>query len=118
MIDLMFFLLIGHFCGDFALQSDRMAARKGSSYNALTAHVTIYTVTIACFLAAGLYLQNAPDQFFRLTTAGVMIFIFVEHWFQDWLKAGKSKNSRQAYYFDQAVHVLILFTIRIYVYHG
>ena len=118
MIDLLFFLLLGHFCGDFALQSDRMATRKRRSNGALIAHVALYTLTLGCFLAAGLYLQGSLDQLFRPITIGVIFFIFIEHWMQDWLKAGKYKDSRQAYYLDQALHVSILFIIRIFVYNG
>ncbi len=118
MIDLLFFLILGHFCGDFALQSDRMAALKRTSLDALTIHVTLYTVTIASFLAIGLFLQNSLDLLFNLATVGVLVFIFVEHWLQDWLKAKRFNESRQAYYLDQAIHALILFAVRIFVYNG
>ena len=41
MVDLLFYLLLGHFFGDFALQTDRVAAEKQGSIKVLTYHVHI-----------------------------------------------------------------------------
>ena len=117
MVDLLFFLLIGHFLGDFALQSDRVAARKQQSKKVLTYHVALYTLVIALSIFVGLLL-NGSTAFFELTTLAVLAVVFVAHWIQDYLKAFKFNGTKQAFYFDQAVHVLILFAIRILAYNG
>jgi cation transport ATPase len=115
--DLLFFLLVGHYVGDFALQTDRIADRKQRSTGALTLHVTIYTLTIAVFLALGLSLQRSTD-FFRFATAYVLAFIFAGHWLQDRLKSRLFNGSKQAYYIDQSIHIIILFAIRVFIYNA
>ncbi len=117
MVDLLFFLLMGHFLGDFALQSDRIAARKQQSRKVLTYHVALYTVILGATLFIGLTL-NGNHSFFTVTTLVVLPVVFVAHWIQDYLKAFKFNGTKQAFYFDQAVHVLILFAIRILAYNG
>ncbi|UCD62838.1 MAG: DUF3307 domain-containing protein [Candidatus Zixiibacteriota bacterium] len=117
MIDLLFFLILGHLFGDFGLQSDRVAAEKGRSKATLTYHVFLYTLTVALFLFAGLAL-NGSDGFFRLATLLVLTFIFLAHWIQDYLKAFRFNGTKQAFYLDQAVHILILFAVRILIYNG
>lgn len=117
MIDLLFFLILGHFFGDFALQSDRVAAEKQKSMKVLTYHVVLYTFVVACFLFVGLYLNNS-NAFLTGATAIVLVVILVAHWIQDYLKAFHFNGTKQAFYLDQAMHVLILFIIRILVYNG
>lgn len=117
MLDLLFFLLLGHYVGDFALQSDRMAQNKGSSPSILSLHVLIYTTTLALFLAYGLSFHEGVS-FISLTTILVLAAIGVIHWIQDLIRARKFNSSKQAYYLDQAIHVSILLIIRIYVYGG
>lgn len=115
MLDLLWFLLLGHFFGDFALQSDRVALLKQTSHRTLTYHVAVYTSTVALFLYIGLTYNNS-SMFFTFYTALALTFIFVEHWFQDLVKVTKFNGSKQSFFFDQAVHVLILFLLRIVVY--
>jgi len=79
MPDLLFFLLLGHIAGDFALQSDRMAATKGYSKIVLTWHASIYMLCVAISLWIGLYL-NGPDSFFTLTTLAVLAALWIVHW--------------------------------------
>jgi hypothetical protein len=117
MIDLLFYMILGHFFGDFALQTDRVAAEKGKSKVVLTYHVTLYTLTLTAFLLFGL-LMNGDNSFFSWITLVVVAVIFVAHWTQDYLKAFKFNGTKQAFYLDQAVHILILFLIRIMVYNG
>lgn len=117
MVDLLFFLLMGHFLGDFALQSDRVAARKQQSKKVLTYHVVLYTSVIMFAIFIGL-LYNGSMAFFTVTTLAVFAVVFVAHWIQDYLKAFKFNGTKQAFYFDQAVHVLVLFAIRIFAYNG
>jgi len=117
MLDLLWFLLLGHFLGDFAFQSDRTAKIKGASKLTLTGHVTLYTVCIALVLLIGLNL-NGSDEFFSTSTTLILIAIFASHWIQDFVKANRFNGTKQGFYFDQALHVLVLFVIRIYVYNG
>jgi len=117
MLDPLFLILLGHFCGDFAFQSDNMAASKRSSKRVLAVHVLIYTVTIAAFLFIALRL-NGSDKFFTWSSAAFLLFLYVEHWLQDYIKTKQPQCTRQAYYLDQALHVIILFAARIVIYNG
>lgn len=117
MPDLLFFLLIGHYIGDFALQSDKMAQNKGRSKVFLSFHVLIYTATLASFLVYGLNLHENTS-FMSLTTLLVVAAVYVIHWIQDFIKSQKFNGTKQAYYVDQAIHVITLLIIRIYVYGG
>lgn len=116
MLDLLWFLLLGHIFGDFAFQSDETVLLKRTSNRTLTLHVLLYTLTIALFLFVGLaYVKN--EQFFTLLTAMILAAIFVEHWVQDLLKERRFSGSKQSFYFDQALHVLVLFAVRIFFYN-
>jgi hypothetical protein len=116
-VDLLFFLILGHFIGDFALQSDRVANDKQRSMKVLTYHVAVYTLVLSLSLYAGLSL-NGSGGFFSFVTLFVLAAIFVIHWVQDYLKSFKFNGTKQAFYLDQAVHILILFVVRIVVYNG
>jgi hypothetical protein len=116
-VDLLFFLILGHFIGDFALQSDRVANDKQQSKKVLSYHVAVYTLVLALSLYAGLSLSGS-GAFFSLVTPFVLAAIFVVHWVQDYLKSFKFNGTKQAFYLDQAVHVLILFAVRIIIYNG
>ena len=118
MPDLLFFLLLGHYFGDFAFQSDRVAQNKGTSKRVLTYHVSIYVLTIALFLAAGLLINDESGQLFRWFTAIALIFLFAQHWVQDFAKGKWFNGTKQGFYVDQALHLLFLFAIRILVYNG
>ncbi|BAF60795.1 hypothetical membrane protein [Pelotomaculum thermopropionicum SI] len=48
-MNLFAWLFIGHLVGDFLLQTNWMAVRKTTSLLALTAHVTVYTLSVAVF---------------------------------------------------------------------
>ncbi|UCE25089.1 MAG: DUF3307 domain-containing protein [Candidatus Zixiibacteriota bacterium] len=117
MVDLLFFLILGHFFGDFALQSDRVAQRKQESTKILTYHVVLYTLVLALSLFLGLW-HNGSDGFFSVATVAVLAVILVAHWLQDYLKAFKFNGTKQAFYLDQAIHIAILFVVRILVYNG
>ncbi len=94
-----------------------MAKTKRASKSILSAHVLIYTATIAAFLFIALRL-NGSDKFFTLATAGFILFLFVEHWLQDFVKTKQPTCTKQAFYLDQALHVIILFAARILIYNG
>ncbi len=117
MLDLLFFMILGHYCGDFALQTDRMAREKGNSYGILTAHVLLYTIVLAAFIALGMF-YNGYNGFFSLTTLLVLLAVFFIHWIQDHIKARRFNGNKQAYYFDQAMHILVLLAVRMFVFNG
>ncbi len=117
MLDLLFYMILGHYCGDFAFQTDRMAQGKQNSLAALSVHVIIYTLTLALFIALGMFL-NGNESFFTVTTAMVIILIFLMHWVQDRIKARWFNGSKQAYYLDQAIHIAVLFAARLFVFNG
>jgi uncharacterized membrane protein YphA (DoxX/SURF4 family) len=116
MPDLLFFLLFGHFVGDFALQSDKMAATKGESRRVLTWHVSIYTLCIAGSLWIGLFLKGS-EIFLTLTTLIVIVALWGIHWLQDFIKMTRYNGDKQAFFVDQALHLLQLYLIRIFIYH-
>lgn len=118
MLDLLFFLLLGHYMGDFAFQTGRMAKYKPTSTVVLTQHVLVYTLTLTSFLYLGLYLHDRPQEFFTWTTLGVMLFVFVEHWFQDLVKGSRFNGVTQVFFLDQALHIIIIYLMRLFVYHG
>jgi len=111
MVDTLFYLLLGHFFGDFALQSDGVARGKKTSKRTLTFHVFLYTLTIGCALAIGLHLHDS-NEFFSTFTIAVLAFLFIQHWIQDFIKSQKFNGTKQAFYVDQGIHVLVLFLIR------
>lgn len=118
MLDLLWFLILGHFFGDFAFQSDLTAQTKGSSMKTLTGHVFLYTLCIALFLLLGLMInRDNTAAFFTTYSLLSLVFIFVQHWIQDYIKASRFNSSRQSFYLDQALHVLVLFVMRIYIFN-
>ncbi len=111
-MDLMWFLLLAHLTGDYALQSDRMAAEKGQCVSALTWHVAMYTACIA-FTLWGYSTITAKYEFLSPTVAGLVPPLFALHWIQDYIKSRKFANSKQAYYVDQVLHLTQLYAIRL-----
>ena len=118
MLDLLFVLLLGHFIGDFAFQTGRMAKLKPTSLLVLTEHVTIYTLTLTGFLYFGLVLTEQVDKFFTWTTLWVMLFVFVEHWCQDLIKGRKFASLTQAFFVDQVLHIVVLYAMRLLIYNA
>lgn len=49
---IVYVLLCAHFIADFVCQSDWMAANKSKQWNALLAHVVVYTVALMAVVAA------------------------------------------------------------------
>lgn len=117
MPDLLFFLLLGHFLGDFALQTGRMAKLKPTSFRILTEHVTIYTTTLAGSLFVGLTLNGHGHLFATWTTLMVMLFVFAGHLIQDRIKGARFSTVTQAFFIDQALHIIILYLMRIWIYN-
>ncbi len=113
MPDILFFLLLGHFVGDYALQTDYMAQTKGKSKLVLTSHVLVYTITVGVFWCFGRALHEITP-LCTLTMLGVLVVVYVIHWLQDFLKSKWLNGSKQSYYADQAIHVATLYVIRIF----
>jgi hypothetical protein len=113
-MDLMWFLFLAHLIGDYALQSDRMAAAKCHDIGTLTWHVTIY---VACIAATLWSFSAVTSQFIFLSgkTVALLAALFAIHWTQDYVKGHHFSKSKQAYYVDQVVHLVQLYAIRLLV---
>lgn len=114
-MDVLFFLILGHFCGDYALQTDKIAEGKKSSKTVLTYHVLIYTICIWGFLAIYSFLY-LPGLYLRTATIMFLIFLLIEHWIQDFIKHRIASCSKQAHYLDQVIHIALLYIYRIFIY--
>lgn len=114
-MDVLFFLILGHLAGDYALQSDYVATNKRNSLTTLSYHVIIYVLTIwITFLCYSLLYH--PGLFLQTPTLFFLAALFVQHWLQDFLKSRYRNGSKQAYYADQVVHLAILYIYRIFIY--
>jgi hypothetical protein len=89
-----------------------MAQEKSQSPVTLSLHVLIYTLAVGVFWWLGKAL-NTTGNFLSLTTLIVLAALFVLHWSQDFFKSRYFNHSKQSYYLDQAVHIGMLFAIRI-----
>ncbi len=109
------YLILGHFVGDFALQSDRMAQGKTNSKNILTFHVLLYVLVIAAVLL--LYsLATKENYFYSWTVVGLLVLLFIVHWIQDYLKGHVLPKTKQVYYLDQILHISLLYVLRLIIY--
>ncbi|MBM7662340.1 hypothetical protein JOC85_003147 [Bacillus mesophilus] len=108
------FLLIGHFIGDFLLQTSWMAQYKATKWIPLLTHVTIYTIVVAIFgfLSGGLSLWGIAIIFI-----GHVILDrkkFVSFWVKKIQRADGPSLGWLSIVTDQVFH-LILLAIAIYV---
>jgi len=110
----MWFLILAHFLGDYAFQTDRMAQRKGKHLPCLVVHSIIYTLTIGVVYYLGLVLtgRHLNSPLLLLVACGGVLLL---HGLQDFIKARWFSCSRQVYYFDQGLHVIQLFAIRLWL---
>lgn len=113
-MDLMWYLFLAHLIGDYALQSDRMAAGKGRSLPMLTWHVTIYVMCIGLTLWLASVISSG-FRFFVWSTAGLLLALYALHWTQDLIKCRYFSHSKQAYYADQVIHLAQLYAIRLLI---
>jgi len=113
-MDSLWFLFLGHILGDYAFQSDAMAKQKGSSPRLLVLHIAIYSLTLALTYIIGLYLVGRPME---LTPTPFIAFagILIVHGLQDGIKVRFFSCSRQAYYIDQALHIIQLYILRLWL---
>ena len=114
-MDILFFLLLGHFCGDYALQSDNTADRKKSSVGALSIHVLSYTLCIWVFIVIYSLLYQ-PGLYLKAATLIFLTALFIEHWAQDYIKGRISNGTRQLHFIDQIIHVAVLYIYRIFIF--
>lgn len=113
-MDSMWFLIFAHFLGDYAFQTDRMAQCKGKHLPCLLVHTAIYALTIGLVYYFGSTMTGKPVETpLRLLAACGGIFLL--HAAQDFIKARWFSCSRQIYYLDQALHVIQLFAIRLWL---
>jgi hypothetical protein len=114
-MDILFLLILGHLIGDYALQTDYMAAEKKNSKLVLSYHVAVYVLCIwAAFIAYSLIYR--PGFFISFPTIGFLVVLFGQHWLQDYLKGRYNNGSKQLYYFDQVLHLIMLYLYRILIY--
>lgn len=111
-------LLITHWVGDFALQSQNMSQNKSHSNKWLTLHVFIYTTVL---LASSVFYWN--HQFLN-----VLLFVGINgivHWGVDWFTSRWTshlwRNQRVHDFFaviglDQLTHYLTLFITYKYIF--
>jgi hypothetical protein len=114
-MDILFFLILGHLAGDYALQTDYMAAQKRTSTGVLSLHVLVYVLTIWAFFFFYSVLYQ-PGLFYRGGTIIFLGILYIEHWGQDFLKGRYQNGSKQMYYIDQVVHIVMLYLYRIFIY--
>lgn len=113
-MDLLWYLILAHLTGDFALQSDRMAADKARSPRVLSAHVMVYVACVA--LAIWQYtLWSGALRAPRITVAAGLSVILALHWIQDYIKSRRFPDSHQAFYADQVLHLLQLYALRMII---
>lgn len=114
-MDLIMYLMLGHFVGDFALQSDRMAQKKNNSKRTLTLHALIYALVIAGVLLLHSW-ATGMNYFLSWTVCGLLFLLLVLHWFQDYLKGHVLPNTKQVHYLDQILHIVWLYVLRLVIY--
>ena len=114
-MDVLFFLILGHIAGDYAFQTDHMAANKRTSLAVLSYHVFTYIMTIWLFFLFYSLLYE-PGLFVRMATLLFLVGLYIQHWLQDFLKSRYKNGSKQMYYLDQFLHIAILYVYRIFIY--
>lgn len=114
-MDVLFLLILGHVAGDYAFQTDSMASEKRNSKAILSFHVLIYVLTIWAFLFIHSLLYE-PGLFIRTATILFLIALYIQHWFQDYLKSHYKNGSKHMYYIDQFMHLVVLYIYRIFIY--
>lgn len=109
-------ILIGHWVGDFCLQTEEMGTRKSSDNMWLTAHVAIYTLS--------LFLVFLVFTFFLNSLVGIIVWVLINailHWITDYYTSRWAKKlwAEKNYYgfpsffsvigLDQVIHYVCLF---------
>lgn len=91
-------LLLAHFIGDYVLQFNRIYAGKFKGLKGVVPHATVIAV---CFIIFSWPYLKIPVLWIFI------LFIFVTHLLQDWIKANyiKRKGDFSTYVFDQILHI-------------
>ncbi|MCB0073301.1 MAG: DUF3307 domain-containing protein [Caldilineaceae bacterium] len=98
-------LLVLHWLGDFALQSDHMAAHKLSSARVRALHVVIYTLPFIAWLA----ITGQPWP----TVTTLALFIAITHFIIDsQLFTLGSRWAHKPLVLDQGLHLIVLVIIQ------
>ena len=66
----------------------------------------------------GLAISENLSAFYTAATAVGLIAVYVLHWLQDYIKGVHLNGSRQGFFLDQAIHLVVLFALRLVVYNG
>lgn len=114
-MDVLFFLILGHIAGDYAFQTDYMAAGKRTSKAILSYHVLVYISTIWVFIIFYSLLYQ-PGLYIEAITFVFLAGLYIQHWFQDFFKSRYANGSKQMYYLDQFMHLAVLYVYRIFIY--
>lgn len=95
-MEIFFWLIAGHFLGDFAFQSAWMSEEKGSSWEINAYHAATYAATMLVVMAiGGLYLPPA-----------IMGLFFISHFLIDPLKA--RWGIIKSIWLDQILHFMVI----------
>jgi hypothetical protein len=114
-MDILFLLILGHLIGDYALQTDYMASFKKTSKWVLTNHVAVYVLSIwGAFIVYSAFYH--PGLFIAEKTIGFLVVLFIQHWIQDYCKGRYNNGSKQMYYFDQVLHIIMLYLYRLLIF--
>ena len=114
-------LIVGHFFGDFVLQSSKMATEKSKNLAYLIAHVTVYTFTLTAFITPYLiFVQNIDTKLITL----FFLFVFFTHFITDYFTSKVNSMNWDDKKFDkffiglgldQCLHYISLFAIISYI---
>ena len=108
-------LLIGHFLGDFYLQSESMARKKDADIKTIGRHGIIYTLALFAIASPLLFYYTAPPYRWLY-----MASIPLSHFIIDlaklrligWEKLCK-KNDKLVFFIDQTMHTLIILAVAL-----
>jgi len=105
MAELIFWLFVGHFLGDYILQTDYIAKNKCSDWYIMFIHCFLYTAVIV-FILIALGLTN------RIWLMGWIVF--GSHVPLDIAKCQGLWPAKYALAIDQIAHLIILLIIGVY----
>ncbi len=107
-------LLVGHFLGDWVVQTDKQALDKPTSWRAMAGHVLGYHVTMALVLALGFTRGLTVTEYLVILVVSAVSHAFIDRrWpVRKLLAMTGSKNFSEVQWgviaADQALHLSIL----------
>ena len=105
-------LLVGHFVGDFLLQTRWMAQQKKNSIKALAIHSLIYTASLYLFSRAAVPLSSGQLVLLLASHAVIDTRVFTDWWLKK--ISGYGDGDYQLWLqvvYDQVFHLCILFAV-------